>query len=237
WGTVAKQGQIFGNQERGSVAHIENTFRFSYPGYSEMLTGWFDPRINSNDYPPNPNVTVFEWLAKQPEFHGKVAAIATWDAFHRIFNPDRAGIDVIAGWGPPFKGDLARSATAAQINELYRGTTRYWKDNAFDAPMQLALKEYLRVKAPRVLFVGYGETDEWAHGGRYDLVLQSAHHMDAFVADLWSTMQAMLQYRGTTTFIITTDHGRGSGDREWKNHGADVAGAENIWIAVMGPDT
>jgi hypothetical protein len=61
--------------------------------------------------------------------------------------------------------------------------------------------------------------------------------MDGFVADLWTTMQSMPEYRDKTTFIITTDHGRGSGDREWKNHGEKVEGAQNIWIAVIGPDT
>jgi hypothetical protein len=50
-------------------------------------------------------------------------------------------------------------------------------------------------------------------------------------------MQAMPQYRGTTTFIITTDHGRGGGLVEWKEHGVEEKGSENIWLAVMGPDT
>jgi bisphosphoglycerate-independent phosphoglycerate mutase (AlkP superfamily) len=90
---------------------------------------------------------------------------------------------------------------------------------------------------PRVLFVGYGETDNWAHQGRYDLVLESAHRFDFFVKQLWDTMQAMPQYRGHTTFIITTDHGRGSGLTEWKEHGVEEKGSENIWVAVMGPDT
>jgi hypothetical protein len=39
------------------------------------------------------------------------------------------------------------------------------------------------------------------------------------------------------TFIITCDHGRGSGLKEWRNHDKNVDGAENIWIAVLGPDT
>jgi hypothetical protein len=237
WGTVAREGQIFGNQDKGSLARIDNTFRFSYPGYNEMLTGHFDPRVNSNEYPANPNVTVFEFLARDPAFRGKVAAIATWGAFHRIFNRERAGIDVIAGWSPPFTGDLARSPRGAMLNELYRTSVRYWSDNTFDAPMHLVTKEYLAARKPRLLFVGYGETDEWAHGGRYDLVLESARQMDSFVADLWATMQSMPQYRDKTTFIITADHGRGTGDREWKNHGEKVDGAENIWIAVIGPDT
>jgi hypothetical protein len=237
WGKVAREGQIFGNQDKGSVARIDNTFRFSYPGYNEMLSGFFDPQINSNEYRPNPNVTVFEFLARDPAFRGKVGAIATWGAFRRIFNEQRAGIDVIAGWSPPFTGDLARSPRGAMLNELYRTSVRYWSDTTCDAPMHLVTKEYLAARQPRVLFVGYGETDEWAHSGRYDLLLESARQMDSFVADLWTTMQSMPQYRDKTTFIITTDHGRGSGDREWKNHGEKVEGAENIWIAVIGPDT
>jgi hypothetical protein len=47
----------------------------------------------------------------------------------------------------------------------------------------------------------------------------------------------MPAYKDSTTFIITTDHGRGSGPEEWKEHGSDQKGSENIWIGVIGPDT
>ena len=234
WRTIAREGQLIGNQQRGSVARLSNTFKFSYPGYNELFTGVFDPAINSNEFPPNPNETVFEWLSHKPAFTGKVAAFATWDAFSRILNAERSGLTVHDGWTPPFAADGARGERQATIDEMYRTMVQYWPDNAFDAPMHLAVKEYLRTRAPRVLFVGYGETDEWAHAGRYDLVLRSAHQVDAFIEDLWRTMQAMPQYRGTTTFIITTDHGRGDGADGWKRHGRDVAGAENIWIALLG---
>jgi hypothetical protein len=237
WGTVATQGVLIGDQDHGSVAKITNRFRFSYPGYNELFTGWYDERIDSNEYPPNPNVTVFEWLAHQPRFHGKVAAVATWDAFTRIFNADRAGIRVIDGWREPFTAQEARDPRRAAINELYRTSVKYWPGNAFDAPMQLAAKEYVRLHKPRVLFIGYGETDEWAHAGRYDLLLQSAHQVDAFIGDLWTMMQQMRQYRGRTTFIITTDHGRGGGETDWRSHGERVEGAQDIWVAMIGPDT
>lgn len=236
WGTVARDGVLLGNQDAGHVAAITNTMKFSYPGYNELLTGAFDPRIDSNDYPPNPNVTVFEWLARDPAFRGRVGAIATWDAFRRIFNRERAGIDVIDGWDPPFTGAAAREPRKAGINEFYRTTTRVWENNAFDSHMHAVTREYIRTKKPRVLFVGYGETDEWAHNGSYDLLLQSAHRVDGYIADLWRTMQAMPEYRGTTTFIITTDHGRGSGPDAWRDHGQDVDGAEHIWLAMLGPD-
>jgi len=235
WGTIATRGQLLGNQERGSVVRLTNTFKFSYPGYNEVFTGAFDPAINSNDFPPNPNETVFEWLSQKKAFKGKVAAFATWNAFSRILNAGRSGLTVRDGWTPPFAAEGAHGERQALINQLYATSVQYWPDNTFDAPMHLAAKEYIRTKKPRVMFIGYGETDEWAHSGRYDLVLRSAHQVDALIADLWQTMQSMKQYRGTTTFIITTDHGRGSGPNEWKNHGEKVDGAENTWIAMIGP--
>ncbi len=241
WSTIAHDGQIFGNVTKGSDAHVTNSYRFSYPGYNELFTGVFDPRIDSNEYPPNPNQTVFEWIAGRPGFNGKfgekVGALATWDAFRRIFNRERAGFPVMDGWDPPFASLKQRSVRMDLIDELYRTSVKYWSGNSFDAPMHLAAKEFVRANHPRLLFVGYGETDEWAHSGMYDLVLRSAHQVDAFVADLWKTMQAMPEYRGSTTFIITTDHGRGSGASAWRDHGEDVNGAQQIWMAVIGPDT
>src|ERR1700687_2899303 len=39
WKTVAHQGQIFGNQEKESIARVANQYAFSYPGYNEMNVG------------------------------------------------------------------------------------------------------------------------------------------------------------------------------------------------------
>jgi hypothetical protein len=60
---------------------------------------------------------------------------------------------------------------------------------------------------------------------------------DHFVEQLWTRLQNLPAYRDRTTFIITTDHGRGSGASEWKEHGVEEKGSENIWLAVIGPDT
>ena len=235
WGTIAKQGQIFGNQSKGSVAHVTNGLAFSYPGYNEMITGHPDPKIDRNDFGPNPNVSVFEWLNHMPEFHGKVAVYGTWNVFQNIFNEKRSGLVMQTGWDPPEKGKL--TPRQELMNELYRTMTPLDNEDTYNAFLQVPLLEYIRTGQPRVLFVGYGETDNWAHSGRYDLVLESAHRFDHFVQQLWEQMQSMPEYRDQTTFILTTDHGRGSGLTQWKDHGVDEKGSENVWIAVMGPDT
>ena len=66
---------------------------------------------------------------------------------------------------------------------------------------------------------------------------QSARSVDGFIAEIWNIMQAMPEYRGSTTFLITADHGRGHDLEGWKDHGDDVEGSSEIWIAALGHDT
>jgi hypothetical protein len=235
WTTVASRGQIFGNQTKGSVARVTNGYAFSYPGYNEMLTGHPDQRINSNEYGPNPNTNVFEWLNGQPELHGQVRVFATWATFKDIFNVARSKLPVQVGWDPPYQGQL--TPRQELLNELYRHTTALEDTDTYNSFLQVPLLDAVHEQQLRVLFVGFGETDNWAHSGRYDLVLHSAHNFDHFVAELWNTMQSLPAYKDQTTFLITADHGRGSGPVEWKEHGVEQKGSENIWLAVMGPDT
>ena len=235
WGTVAQQGQIFGNKALGSSARVTNAIAWSYPGYNELVAGFGDPQIDSNEYGPNPNLNVFEWLNGQPDLRGRVAVYATWGTFEDIFNQKRSGLHIQAGPRRPKVGTL--TARDELLNELYGTTTLLDADDLYNSFTQVAMLDFVKDAGPRVLFVGYGETDSWAHSGRYDLVLTAARQVDRFVEQLWNTMQSMPQYRGKTTFIVTTDHGRGNGPVDWKEHGADSPGSEDIWIAVIGPDT
>jgi hypothetical protein len=130
-----------------------------------------------------------------------------------------------------------RSPRNRLLLDLYRTTTRLEEQDPFDSFLYAVLADHLKAHHPRVLFVGFGDTDNWAHSGRYDALLDTAHNVDLFISRLWQQMQAIPAYRNQTTFIITTDHGRGGGLVEWKEHGVKEQGSGNIWIAVMGPDT
>jgi hypothetical protein len=234
WGTVAAQGQLFGNQLQGSVARVSNPMWFSYPGYNEMSSGLADSRIDSNDFGPNPNVTVFEWLNTVPELAGKVEIFGTWEAFADIFNERRSRLPIRAGATLVDASDM--SPRGRLLTELYQTTTRLEGADPYDSFLHIVLREHMMSHRPRVLFVGYGDTDTWPHVGRYDALLEAAHTFDAFVADLWKQVQSIPEYKDATTLIISTDHGRGSGPIEWKDHGVAEKGSENIWIAAIGPD-
>jgi hypothetical protein len=132
---------------------------------------------------------------------------------------------------------FASAGEKAQWNLLAHSLPRYWSSVRYDAFTFRGALEYLQVKRPRILYVALGETDDWAHDGRYDQYLDAAYRSDQYIRQLWEACQKLDDYRGQTTFVITTDHGRGDDRNGWKSHGASIPGSEYIWIAVIGPDT
>lgn len=235
WKTVATQGQVFGNARKGAAMKVANAQRCSYAGYNELFTGAPDVRIDGNGFGPNPNVTVLEWLDQQPGFEHRVQAFATWQAFERILNVERSGLDVRAGWSPPFAKEAQRTGARDAIDSLFRNATPMFGGNALDAATVMALTESLKTTHPRVLFVGLGEHDEWMHAGRYDLALESLHRADALIEALWTALQSMPEYRGSTALIITTDHGRGLEGAGWKEHGRSIDGSQDVFVGLMAP--
>ncbi len=229
----AREGQMFGNRAKGGDVHVTNHQHFSEPGYSEILTGIADPRIDSNDKVYNPNVTVLEWLNRRPEFAGKVAAFASWDLFPFIINQPRAGLPVHAGWDIVDRDDPKHADILPMLRKIYR----QWDGVMYDAITFYFALDYIKENQPRVFYLSFGETDDWAHARRYDLALRAAHNFDDYLRQLWEYVQSTPGYKDNTTFVISTDHGRGTGPVLWKDHGSDNPGSNFIWLAVRGPDT
>lgn len=234
WNVIAKEGQLFGNQEKGSLAAVSNGKKFSYPGYNEMATGFGDPKVDSNDKKLNANTNVFEWLESRETLRGKAAILGTWDVFPYIFNIQRSHLPIWPAWEPQFSPWEIHPP--ALVTNLMADTPSVL-GVAYDSFLYQAVVDHMKTAKPRVVFVGFGETDEWAHRGDYQQYVDSAHRVDDFVRRLWTTAQSMDAYRGKTTFILTADHGRGSGLKSWQDHGEAVKESDGVWIAVIGPDT
>jgi hypothetical protein len=234
WSVVGRDGQIFGNVKKHSLVKVANEQRVSYPGYNELLAGAPDPRIKGNDKIANPNVTVLEWLNAKPDFKDKVAAFCSWDAFTAILNRERSHLFVNAGLAPVDEPDLTDRQRF--LNDLQQQMSESFESRRADSITFQAGFEWIKKHKPRVAYFNLSETDHWAHAGRYDLVLAAAHEADAMLRELWDSLQSMPDYRGKTTLIVTTDHGRGDAPVEWKSHDGKTKGAEYIWIAALGPE-
>jgi hypothetical protein len=235
WSTVASEGRIYGNRLLGNKVDNANPYWFSYPGYSEILCGFVDTAINTNSYPPNPNVNVLEFIHSQKAFKGSVAAFGAWDAFDRILNEPRAGFPVVSG--KDVCGGEYPTPREQLLNDMKRDAYSPFGDaEQLDVFTHYAALEYLRNKHPKVLYIAYGETDEWAHHSHYKDYLDAARQTDAWIGEIWRFIQADPQYRNKTALLITTDHGRGDlAKAEWTSHGARVSDSHEIWIAAIGP--
>lgn len=235
WGTWMKEhGSIGGNRARNSTVQLTNTHRFSYPGYSEILTGEArDAVINSNDMRRNPFPTVLEFLKERLSLQTpQVAAFTGWDVGPYIASQREGAIVANGGYMAFESADpFIKRLNAAQFENLTGWDSV--RHDYFTFHFALA---HLAAARPRVLYLMLGETDDWAHEGRYDRVLQTLALTDAWFKELWTWLQSQDDYRDKTTILITTDHGRGNTPGDWGTHGAKIEGAQYTWLAAIGPD-
>src|SRR6266498_3190665 len=158
WTEIARRGQLFGNQNKGSVVTVMNGKKFSYPGYNEILTGAPDPRIDSNDKKPNANVTVFEWLNGRAGLRNHAAVFGTWDVFPYIFNIERSHLPIWPVWESKFGS--YEIPPPQYVVDLLRDTTPVWDGVTYDSFLFHVVTDHLKRKLPRLVFLGFGETDE-----------------------------------------------------------------------------
>lgn len=243
WSTIKKEGQIYGNRNFKNKVNLANNYWFSYPGYSEILCGFADnDSINSNDKINNRNVTVLEKVNNLSEYKNKVSAFGSWDVFPFIINEQRSGIYVNAG----YRKAKGKNLTTKEIflNKLQDQAVQPWSTVRQDVFTHNYALEFIQKEAPKLIYISYGETDDFAHDGNYDHYLLSAKNTDNMIKELWDYCQNTPFYKDNTTFIITTDHGRGTTPLEnWKHHGNNlkydnknytIAGSDETWIAVFG---
>ncbi len=108
------------------------------------------------------------------------------------------------------------------------------KNTRYDLLTFLGAREYVEMHHPKVMMIGFGETDQFAHSERYDMYLQQASSVDKMIAELWYFIQTDPFYKNNTILIITTDHGRGEKSTAWYRHGIFTKGSSETWMAFMG---
>jgi hypothetical protein len=233
WGTLAaRHGAIAGNRAAGSRVEVANQHRFSYPGYSELLTGAaHDDVITSNDNARYPFVTVLEWLKRELRIpKEQVAVFGSWETFNYIAESQDGVITINAGY-ERFEHPDPEIKTLSELQFLAPTGFDGARHDIYTFRFAMA---YLKTARPRVLYLAFDETDDWAHLKRYDLVFDTLHRTDRQLEQLWTWLQSDPQYRDATTLIVTVDHGRGRRPGDWMDHGDRTDGAQEIWIGCFG---
>lgn len=231
WNILATKGELFGNRQFANNMNVANPYALSYPGYNELLTGHVDLSLFNNGKISNPNLSVLEMLNASSVYKNKVAAFTSWDAFPYILNKDKSHVLMNSGFENLTGDKLSPAETSLNTIQTEMEDS---KNVRYDELTYIACKEYIQKKRPSVVFLSFGGTDEAAHRKNYDQYLQQAANADRMISELWQYLQSLPDYAGRTSFLITTDHGRGSSPTNWHEHGVLVNGSSQTWMGLLG---
>jgi len=221
-------GVVVGAPGHGDMMASGPSF-VSLPGYREILTGRAST-CGSNLCGQIRERTLLDELSA--EGVGPLAVISSWGAIERAAAVDTRSLVISTGQRGGMTRERVRvSADASALLDRTSAAFPGWLDYRPDrqtAPLALA---YLQAARPRFLFIGLGDTDEYAHRGDYAGYVASLTAADRFVGTLMATLATLGEYGADTTVIVTTDHGRAA---NFSGHGSSTPESGRVWMFVAG---
>ena len=205
----------------------------SMPGYLEIFAGRPDPACESNECARPPGRSLVDDVLDSSGADD-VAVVSSWPNIARAASSDVTRVVVSAGRRRLERGDVLRDdeATAAELER--GGRARAFPGEGDYRPDAITARVALRVLAterPRLLFVGLGDADEYGHRNDYRGYLEALHASDAFLGDLFATLDQMGARGRHTTVLVTADHGRAYG---FKDHGPRYPESGRVWLVAAG---
>jgi hypothetical protein len=231
---IDTEGVAIGAPGHGAEIAASGPQFISMPGYIEIFAGRPDRRCFRNDCVPAPMRTIVDDVRDSGDARD-VALVASWPNIARAASAE-ADFVVTAGRKLVDREDLLRAdgPTGGLLDQgarapAFPGLGNYRPD-AFTG--RIALRR-LAVSRPRLLFVGLGDADEYAHRGDYAGYLQAVHASDTFLGDLTTLLRSMGARGRHTTVLVTADHGRA---RNFADHGARFPESGRVWLVAAGAD-
>ncbi|RYZ16086.1 MAG: sulfatase [Sphingobacteriales bacterium] len=195
-------------------------YTYTSSGHTAMLTGVYQEIENTGrETPTNPNIFQYwRWKSGLP-------AEKAWI----ISSKDK--IEALANCLDPKWAGKYMPATDCGVNG---NGTGYRADSITYQHALTIFKNY----HPVLTLVHFREPDYSGHAGDWSKYLDGIKTTDSLVWQLWNFLQADPEYRGSTTMMITNDHGRhldGIADG-FKGHGDNCEGCRRIELIILGPD-
>lgn len=213
WSKYAAAATIFGDPKTGERFEVSTPSLLSLPAYQEIMTGHHVP-CGSNQCGRVGDETLIDELVRAG-FASRTRVVASWSKIARATSATEYAF-VDAGF---HEGDAPTPWWFARF------------DKSTWARAMVAVES-----RPKFLWISLNDADEWAHRGVLDNYENILRRYDRWFDQLVTKVRSLDGYAENTTFIITTDHGRGDGP-DWTSHGADYPMAQQVFAAVLGPGT
>jgi hypothetical protein len=208
-----ERGAFIGAPGQGTISASGPNY-VSLPGYTEILGGRQSAACQSNNCERTKLPTI---LDEARAAGAKVAVFSSWDPLALAASASPGAFHMSCGQG---------GGPGAAIDP-YPGYGSYRPDFA-TADAALA---YYQAERPDVLFVGLGDTDEYAHRGDYARYIRALEEADAVVGRIMDLLDHDGERGARTHLVVTADHGRA---RDFQNHGA-MSEAARVWMVAGGP--
>ncbi len=206
----------------------------SLPGYEEIFTGRASS-CTSNFCDHIAETTLVDELHEQLRLAPEaIGVITSWRTIERAAALDDGVVAMSAGRHGGATRELVRvGARASHLLDEGADAGAYpgWIDYRPDRYTAALALEYVVARRPRFLFVGLGDTDEYAHRNNYGGYVSALRAADEFIGRLMETLAALGDYGAETTVLVTTDHGRAAG---FTGHGGDAPESRRVWMFAAG---
>ncbi len=181
------------------------------PGHAALLTGRW--QVMANDGSQRPSApTIFEYYRKEKS------------------EPEQSCF-VVSGKS---KLDVLTYSTDHWFGAKFGASFSDGRES--DRETLAEVERIMNSSHPRVMVVNFAETDLVAHTGSWPGYLSALRQADSLVGVLWGRIQSDPHYRGSTTLILTNDHGRHDDQHGgFKSHGDACEGCRHIMLLAAGP--
>jgi hypothetical protein len=229
-----ERGAALGAPEHGPAMTASGPNFVSLPGYTELFTGHRTHPCFDNDCPPARSPTLFDEARSRARHPGDVAVFSSWDRIERAATTQPENLVLSTGRSrltgeADLKGDseLERLLSEGHAAAAFPGHDDFRPDR-FTAALAL---RYLETKRPRLMFLGLGEPDEFAHRGDYAGYVEALRGCDAALGQLFDVLDRMGTRGRRTTVLVTADHGRA---RDYRVHGGRFPESARVWLVAAG---
>jgi predicted AlkP superfamily pyrophosphatase or phosphodiesterase len=202
------------------ISNFQNTgFTKTNSGHTALTTGNYEVLDNLGYQLPS-NPSFFQYWRKFTEAPAEKAwIIASKDKLHVLVNTADPAFQT--KWMPGLD---------CGVNGPNSG---YRHDSVTTAKVISTLAQH----HPDLMLVNFREPDYSGHANNWNNYLAGIASTDQYISQIWNALQNDSYYAGTTTLIVTNDHGRHdtlSGG--FSNHGDNCEGCRHIGFVAAGPD-
>jgi arylsulfatase A-like enzyme len=159
---------------------------------------------------------------------------SSWERIERAASPEPQAFVLSAGRSVRWhQEELLRDPGAAAVLEESAKADAFpgYGDFRPDRLTSALAMSYLERRRPRLLYLGLGEPDEYAHRGDFAGYVASLRADDAVVGAVLETLERMGERGKRTTVLVTTDHGRAA---DWRHHGREMPESARVWLFAGG---